>query len=114
MANTCKVLEKVNAALAIAGHPLLDDLPKGYKASSGDCPLANALKPLHGLGKSVTVGVTRVSGVDPDIGVKVAAAMGGSWEPYNRVVELPRELSKFVTDFDAGLYSRYDANYRRY
>lgn len=104
MANTCKVLEKVNAALAIAGRPLLDELPKGTKGSPSDCPLARALRPL---------GIKSVSGsgasgsLSEGLALKVASAMGGKWLG-NGNIGLPADLTQFVRDFDAGEHSAYE------
>lgn len=108
LANTCKVLEKVNAALAVAGRPLLDDLPRGYVGSSKDCPLARALRPLDGV-NGVSVGGGSASGINKTLGSKIAFAMGGKYE--SGTLLLPPELSQFVRDFDAGRHPEYNAKY---
>lgn len=103
MANTCKVLEKVNAARVAAGLSYLDSLPKGVKGSSKDCPLARALRPLDGA-DGVSVGGTTASGINPAHGEKIAFAMGGSYNRDTRTLALPGELRRFVADFDGGAH----------
>lgn len=98
MANLTAVLDKVNAARVAAGAAPLQSLPKGQTGSAQSCPLARAFRDVF---PNARVGGS-LSSVPRNRAHAVAAAMGGRVSSINgdADVELPSELSRFVSDFD--------------
>jgi hypothetical protein len=96
------VLHLVNAARRELGLPLLDQLPRGLRASAAHCPIALALdEKAEILPKAAAV---------PGNDRKTASALARAWQTRAQLdehygvwlVPLPEALRRFVTDFDDG------------
>jgi hypothetical protein len=107
VANTQAVLGIVNAGRVAAGGYPLDDLPQGYRGKADSCPLAYAFKDVL---PEATVGVSKVTFRRRERAAAFASAIGGKISDINgkATVVLPYELQKFVSEFDAGYFPKYD------
>jgi len=98
------VLRLVNAARQELGLPLLDQLPRGLRASPAHCPIALALE-----GKAEVL--LKVAAV-PRHDQETASALARAWQTQAQLdghygawfVPLPEALRRFVTDFDGGKF----------
>jgi hypothetical protein len=98
------VLHLVNAARRELGLPLLDQLPRGLRASPAHCPIALALE-----GKAEVL--LKVAAV-PRHDQETASALARAWQTQAQLdehygawfVPLPEALRRFVTDFDGGKF----------
>jgi hypothetical protein len=90
------LLKQVNKARVALGLTMLQRLPKGHQGSLSLCPLAVAM------GKKCTVDEGVLEFRNEDYARKVA----GAWHVSRnaRVLDTPRNMARFVEDFDSGEY----------
>lgn len=107
MADTGRVLDKINAARVAAGFGPVNQIAKGVRSDAGSCPIANSLKDAF---PGIKVNGGSISGFPTHRAWAIAQAFGGKVITHNgtAAVDTPPLLATFIKEFDAGYLRAYN------